>query len=94
MLDLKVKETYLTRLVQEFRQDFEVNPADTWPAQKELWRTAVAAYEITRGWEHDENTSAAQDAVINQIRLIALDSGFKVRQVESTISSARHKVNR
>ena len=93
MPDLKTTGTYLTRLVQEFRQDFKVNPADRWPAQKELWRTAVAAYEITRGWEHDENASAAQEAVINQIRLIALDSGFKVREVESTISSARQKIN-
>jgi hypothetical protein len=82
---------YLDTLVNEFTTEFRVDPDNRWPAQKYLWRNAVAVYEFTRSLG-DDGQPTANDA-INVLRVTALDRGFSVREIENTINSARRKVN-
>jgi hypothetical protein len=81
---------YLDKLMHEFRTEFRVDHANKWPAQKYLWRNAVAVFEFTRTLG-DRGQTAANTAV-NDLRITALDAGFSVREIENTINSARRRV--
>jgi hypothetical protein len=82
---------YLDKLMCEFRAEFRVDPANTWSAQKYLWRNAVAVFEFTRTL--GERGTAAANTAINELRVVALCAGFSVREIENTINSARRRVN-
>jgi hypothetical protein len=82
---------YLETLMADFRKDFQVDPADKWPARKYLWRHAVAVFEFTRTLTDDGK--ATTDTAINDLRVIALDAGLTVSEIEHTLNSARRRIH-
>ena len=73
---------YVKRLIEDFREEFNVHPEYRASAMKYLFRT------LTHLWAVSDDL----DSDLDEIRIIALDAGLRPMEIEKTIRQFEMKI--